>query len=133
MVSCNQYGRGIRVSKVRRITRSPALCGHPYKSAVVEFTRIMKPKKPNSAQRKTAKVRVWSTDRRINCYIPGIGHNLRKYSKVLVRGGRVKDLPGIQYHLVRGKFDFSFKESIKRVNKKTKYGLPGKDREILSY
>lgn len=87
----------------------------------------MSPKKPNSAVRKIAKVRL-STGRVVTCYIPGMGHDLREYSDVLVRGGHVPDLPGVQYHLVRGKFDFNWKEDEIRTNARSKYGIP---REVL--
>ena len=66
---------------------------------------IRTPKKPNSAQRKVAKIKL-SSGKRVETYIPGIGHNLRQYSVVLMRGGRVPDLPGVKYHLIRGKLDF---------------------------
>jgi len=120
----SQFIRRFRVAKDRRITRCPALVGCPQKKGVVLRARIMKPKKPNSAQRKIAKVCVISTGRLINCYITGIGHNLREFSQVLIRGGRVKDLPGIQYHLIKGKYDFSWREEFDRMHKYTKYGIP---------
>lgn len=93
----------------------------------------MSPKKPNSAVRKIAKVK-FSTHRQVNCYIPGHGfgagqHPLREYSQVLVRGGRVKDLPGIQYHLMRGLLDFTWMERFDRQHKCSKYGIP-KDRKF---
>lgn len=126
-VTSNQYGNKIRRKKDRRITRCPALMGCPQKLGVIVRPRIMKPKKPNSAQRKIAKVRVASTERLVNCYITGIGHELREFCHVLIRGGRVKDLPGIQYHLIKGKLDFRWKEGFNRMHKYTKYGIP-KDR-----
>lgn len=79
----------------------------------------MKPKKPNSAQRKVAKVRL-STGKEIICYIPGEGHTLQEHSVVLVRGGRVKDLPGVKYHLVRGCYDLGGVNG--RVTSRSKYG-----------
>jgi small subunit ribosomal protein S12 len=116
-----------RRAKKHRFSRCPALVGCPQKLGIVVKVRLMKPKKPNSAQRKIARVCISSTARLINCYISGIGHNLREFSHVLVRGGRVKDLPGIQYHLIKGKLDFSWKEEFDRQHKYTKYGIP-KDR-----
>jgi len=110
--------------KNRRLSRCPALEKCPQKRGVVIRARIMKPKKPNSAQRKIAKVCVISTRREINCYIPGVSHNLREFSQVFIRGGRVKDLPGIQYHLVKGRLDFSWREDFDRMHKFTKYGIP---------
>jgi len=81
------------------------------------FTRT--PKKPNSAIRKLARLRL-SNNIKVNAYIPGEGHNLQDYSTVLIRGGRVKDLPGIKYHLVRGKYDFAGLKS--RKTARSKYG-----------
>jgi len=82
----------------------------------------MAPKKPNSAERKIAKVRL-STGRIVRVYIPGQGHNLQEHSVVLVRGGKVQDLPGMHYKLVRGKYDFQAKESFDRRCSRSKYGL----------
>lgn len=76
----------------------------PFKRGVCTIVRTMTPKKPNSALRKVARVRL-SNKQDVTAYIPGIGHNLAEHSIVLVRGGRVKDLPGVKYHVVRGKFD----------------------------
>jgi small subunit ribosomal protein S12 len=83
----------------------------------------MKPKKPNSAQRKIAKVRL-TNGKRITAYIPGRGHDLKEYSHVFVRGGFVPDLPGVRYHLIRGKLDFSWHEREKRTKSRSKYGMP---------
>jgi len=112
-----------RKVKCKRGTRSTALNGCPQKRGVCFRVLTMKPKKPNSAIRKIAKVKL-STDRKITCYIPGRGHELREYSQVLVRGGHVPDLPGVQYHLIRGKFDFSWKEREPRMHARSKYGIP---------
>ena len=76
----------------------------PFKRGVCTVVRTMTPKKPNSALRKVARVRL-SNKQEVTAYIPGIGHNLAEHSIVLIRGGRVKDLPGVKYHIVRGKFD----------------------------
>ena len=76
----------------------------PFKRGVCTVVRTMTPKKPNSALRKVARVRL-SNKQDVTAYIPGIGHNLAEHSIVLVRGGRVKDLPGVKYHVIRGKFD----------------------------
>ena len=83
-----------------------ALQGNPQLKGTCMKLRIMKPKKPNSAQRKIAKVRL-STKRQVLAYIPGQGHNLQEYSSVLVCGGRAKDLPGVRFTLMRGKYDFA--------------------------
>lgn len=120
--------RGKRNQKYRR-SSVPAFKGdHPFKSGIVVKIRIMKPKKPNSANRKITKVRLRQTKKQINCYIPGQGHNLNQHNEVLVRGGRVKDLPGIRYHLVKGMKDFSYTERITRTHRLSKYGVPTKQK-----
>lgn len=91
----------------------------PLKRGVCTVVRTMTPKKPNSALRKVARVRL-SNKVEVTAYIQGIGHNLAEHSIVLVRGGRVKDLPGVKYHIVRGKFDTSGVE--KRKTSRSKYG-----------
>jgi len=77
---------------------------NPYKRGVVTIVKTMTPKKPNSALRKIARVRL-SNKIEVTAYIPGIGHNIAEHGIVLVRGGRVKDLPGVKYHIIRGKYD----------------------------
>lgn len=118
--------RGRRYNTKKSKNRAAGLEGCPFKKGLVSRVLTMKPKKPNSAQRKIARVKL-STGRKIICFIPGIGHNLREYSDVLVRGGQVPDLPGIQYKLVRGKYDFNWKEDILRCYKRSKYGIPRED------
>ncbi|MDR5693968.1 MAG: 30S ribosomal protein S12 [Armatimonadota bacterium] len=103
MVTMNQlvrYGR----SPVVRKTKSPALQGCPQKRGVCIQVKTTTPKKPNSALRKIARVRL-TNGMEVTAYIPGIGHNLQEHSVVLIRGGRVKDLPGIRYHIIRGALD----------------------------
>ena len=95
-----RQGRAAR----RRSTKSPDLVGCPQKRGVCLRVSTMTPKKPNSALRKVARVRL-SNGREVWAYIPGEGHNLQEHSVVLVRGGRVKDLPGVRYHIVRGTLD----------------------------
>jgi small subunit ribosomal protein S12 len=85
-------------------SKSPALANCPQRRGVCLLVKTMTPKKPNSALRKIARVRL-TNGREINAYIPGEGHNLQEHSMVLVRGGRVKDLPGVRYHIVRGTLD----------------------------
>ncbi len=85
-------------------TKSPALQGSPFRKGVCLNVRTQTPKKPNSALRKIARVRLTNGEE-VTAYIPGVGHNLQEHSIVLVRGGRVKDLPGVRYHIVRGKLD----------------------------
>lgn len=100
-------------------TKSPALEQNPQKKGVCLKVYTRTPKKPNSAIRKIAKVRL-TNKVRIIAYIPGEGHNLQEHSVVLVRGGRVKDLPGVRYHLVRGMYDFQGLQ--KRTKSRSKYG-----------
>jgi small subunit ribosomal protein S12 len=92
---------------------------NPFKTGVCTRVGIMTPKKPNSAQRKYAKVRL-SNKKEVLAYIPGEGHNLQEHSIVMIRGGRVKDLPGVRYHIVRGKLDCQ--GVAKRVRQRSKYG-----------
>lgn len=92
---------------------------NPFKRGVCTKVTTMTPKKPNSALRKIAKVRL-SNGQEVTAYIPGIGHNLQEHSVVLIRGGRVKDLPGVRYHIIRGKLDTLAVE--KRMKSRSKYG-----------
>nr|QFQ39044.1 ribosomal protein S12 [Phyllagathis cavaleriei]QFQ41143.1 ribosomal protein S12 [Sporoxeia latifolia]QFQ44251.1 ribosomal protein S12 [Phyllagathis hispidissima]QFQ47946.1 ribosomal protein S12 [Sporoxeia clavicalcarata]QFQ48198.1 ribosomal protein S12 [Sporoxeia petelotii]UTM93176.1 ribosomal protein S12 [Phyllagathis sp. 727]UTM98463.1 ribosomal protein S12 [Sporoxeia sp. 732] len=89
---------------IRNVTKSPALGGCPQRRGICTRVYTITPKKPNSALRKVARVRLTSGFE-ITAYIPGIGHNSQEHSVVLVRGGRVKDLPGVRYHIVRGTLD----------------------------
>ena len=99
----NQLIRKGRSEKVKK-TKSPALKSCPQKRGVCTRVMTVTPKKPNSALRKVARVRL-TNGIEVTAYIPGIGHNLQEHSAVLVRGGRVKDLPGVRYHIVRGTLD----------------------------
>lgn len=105
--------------KVRKRSKSPALQGCPQKRGVCVRVYTTTPKKPNSALRKVAKVRL-SNGIEVIAYIPGEGHNLQEHSIVLVRGGRVKDLPGVRYHIVRGALDAQGVEG--RRQGRSKYG-----------
>ena len=89
---------------LRGKSKSPALQGSPQKRGVCIQVKTTTPKKPNSALRKIARVRL-TNGMEVTAYIPGIGHNLQEHSVVLIRGGRVKDLPGIRYHIIRGTLD----------------------------
>nr|YP_010760119.1 ribosomal protein S12 [Cuscuta vandevenderi]WEY30049.1 ribosomal protein S12 [Cuscuta vandevenderi] len=89
---------------IKKVTKSPALKKCPQRRGTCTRVYTITPKKPNSALRKVARVRLTSGFE-ITAYIPGIGHNLQEHSVVLVRGGRVKDLPGVRYHIVRGTLD----------------------------
>ncbi len=122
MPTFNQLKKNARRKKITR-KRTRALEGRPQKKGVCMKIMIVTPKKPNSALRKVAKIRL-SNKRVVMSYIPGEGHNLQQYSTVLMRGGRVKDLPGIKYHLIRGKFDFTGLEN--RTSSRSKYGVKKK-------
>jgi small subunit ribosomal protein S12 len=100
-------------------TKSPALAGCPEKRGVCIRVYTQTPKKPNSALRKVARVRLTNSIE-VTTYIPGVGHNLQEHSIVLVRGGRVKDLPGVRYHVVRGTLDAAGVEN--RKQGRSKYG-----------
>ncbi|MDR2369992.1 MAG: 30S ribosomal protein S12 [Treponema sp.] len=110
-----RFGRHQAGSK----TKSPALQSCPQKRGVCTRVMTVTPKKPNSALRKVARVRL-SHGTEVTAYIPGIGHNLQEHSVVLVRGGRVKDLPGVRYHIIRGAKDTLGVEDRKRS--RSKYG-----------
>lgn len=102
-------------ARTRKTKKLPA----PFKQGVCTLVKTMNPKKPNSALRKVARVRL-SNKTEVTAYIPGVGHALAQHSIVLVRGGRVKDLPGVKYHIVRGKFDLHGVEG--RKQSRSKYG-----------
>lgn len=121
-------GRKIRTKKSKSIAlkqnfnslkRRYLKVNNPLKRGVCTVVRTMTPKKPNSALRKVARVRL-SNKMEITAYIQGVGHNLAEHSIVLVRGGRVKDLPGVKYHIVRGKFDTGGVDN--RTTSRSKYG-----------
>ncbi|SHH50447.1 30S ribosomal protein S12 [Thermosipho atlanticus] len=110
-----RFGRKV----IKEKSKSPALQGHPQKRGVCIRVSTMTPKKPNSALRKIARVRL-SNGIEVTAYIPGIGHNLQEHSVVLIRGGRVKDLPGIRYKIIRGTLDAAGVEN--RKQSRSKYG-----------
>jgi len=118
MPTINQLIRKERKTKASR-SSSPALTKCPQRRGVCTRVYTTTPKKPNSALRKVAKVRL-SNGYEVISYIPGIGHNLQEHSVVLIRGGRVKDLPGCRYHIVRGVLDTQGVSN--RVNSRSKYG-----------
>lgn len=113
-----QLLRDPRVPKKKK-NKSPALMGCPQRRGVCIQVRTMTPKKPNSALRKVARVRLTSGFE-VSAYIPGEGHNLQEHSIVLVRGGRVKDLPGVRYHIIRGTLDTQGVSNRRRS--RSKYG-----------
>jgi small subunit ribosomal protein S12 len=118
MPTINQLVRHKRVPQKRR-SKSPVLVGCPQKRGVCLQVKTQTPKKPNSALRKVARVRL-SNGKEVTVYIPGEGHNLQEHSVVLVRGGRVRDLPGVRYHIVRGTLDALGVED--RRKSRSKYG-----------
>jgi small subunit ribosomal protein S12 len=122
MATLNQVVRKKRIRYKKR-SSVPMLCGSPQRRGICMKLVTMKPKKPNSAIRKVAKVVLRGGTRRLAMYIPGIGHNLQEYSWVLVRGGRANDLPGVRYTGIKGQLDFSEDENFARKNKRSKYGL----------
>ena len=103
MPTISQLVRKGRKKLVQK-TKAPALRGAPQKRGVCLVVRTVSPKKPNSALRKICRVRL-TNGMEVTAYIPGIGHNLQEHSVVLIRGGRVKDLPGVRYHIIRGTLD----------------------------
>lgn len=105
--------------KSNKKTKSPALRACPQRRGVCTRVYTTTPKKPNSALRKVARVRLTSGFE-VTAYIPGIGHNIQEHSVVLIRGGRVKDLPGVRYHIVRGTLDCNGVKD--RYNSRSKYG-----------
>lgn len=105
--------------RFKRKTKSPALDSCPFRKGVCLLVRTQTPKKPNSALRKIARIRL-TNGQEVTAYIPGEGHNLQEHSIVLVRGGRVKDLPGVRYHIVRGKLDTTGVND--RKKSRSKYG-----------
>jgi small subunit ribosomal protein S12 len=109
--------------RVKNRTKSPALRGAPQKRGVCTRVYTSTPKKPNSALRKVARVRL-TNGIEVTCYIPGEGHNLQEHSIVLIRGGRVKDLPGVRYHVVRGTLDAAGVDG--RHQSRSKYGTKRK-------
>ena len=131
LTSCaREFDKGIKVPTINQLirkerivqknqTKSPALDGCPQRRGVCTRVYTTTPKKPNSALRKVAKVRL-SNGFEVISYIPGIGHNLQEHSVVLIRGGRVKDLPGVRYHIVRGVLDLQGVNG--RLRSRSKYG-----------
>ena len=129
MPTINQLVRKGREA-VRKKSKTPAMEACPQKRGVCIRVYTTTPKKPNSALRKVARVRL-SSGQEVTAYIPGEGHNLQEHSIVLVRGGRVRDLPGVRYHIVRGKLDCSGAEmqgkfSHRRGRSRSKYGVKRK-------
>lgn len=119
MPTIQQLIRSAR-KKISKKTKSPALKSCPQRRGVCTKVYTITPKKPNSALRKVARVKLTSKFE-VTAYIPGIGHNLQEHSVVLIRGGRVKDLPGVRYHIVRGTLDTLGVKN--RTQGRSKYGV----------
>ncbi|MCK5878688.1 MAG: 30S ribosomal protein S12 [Acidobacteria bacterium CG_4_9_14_3_um_filter_49_7] len=119
MPTINQLIKGGR-KQMKAKTKSPALTRCPQRRGVCTRVYTTTPKKPNSALRKVARVRL-TNGFEVTSYIPGIGHTLQEHSVVLIRGGRVKDLPGVRYHVIRGTLDSVGVEG--RTNSRSKYGV----------
>jgi small subunit ribosomal protein S12 len=119
MPTTNQLVRKGRRREAQK-SKSPVLERNPFKKGVCLSVKTMTPKKPNSALRKIARVRL-SNGKEVTVYIPGEGHNLQEHSIVLVRGGRVRDLPGVRYHIVRGVYDAMGVAD--RKKSRSKYGV----------
>lgn len=122
MPTLNQLRRSPR-QRPGRLSRSPLLNPAPQRRGVCLKVYTTSPKKPNSAVRKVAKVRLLGTSRSLLAAIPGFGHNLSEHSVVLIRGGKVPDLPGVRYRLIRGKLDFSSKEAQPRSARRSKFSI----------
>jgi small subunit ribosomal protein S12 len=118
MPTNNQILKNKRIKKIKH-NKTPALEKCPQKKGICIKLVVRTPKKPNSALRKLVKLKL-SNEKKVYAYIPGEKHNLQVYSTVLIRGGRVKDLPGVKYHLIRGKFDFLGVKT--RKTSRSKYG-----------
>jgi len=124
MVTLSQL---VKKGRKKRIIKTPkkALLTAPQRKGICMKVSTTSPKKPNSAVRKICRVRL-SKGEWITAAIPGHGHNLQKFSVVLIRGGRVRDIPGVKYKLIRGKYDLDTDEVIKRVQSRSKWGLKKK-------
>lgn len=117
--------QSIRIQKQHKV-KTTALEGAPQREGICTKVTTMSPKKPNSAVRKIAKVRLRGNTKRrkrVVAYIPGQGHNLQQHSVVLLRGGRTRDLPGLQHKLLKGARDFFWSESFHRRKSRSKYGI----------
>jgi small subunit ribosomal protein S12 len=119
MPTIQQLVRNAR-KEILKKTKSPALKSCPQRKGICTKVSTIEPKKPNSALRKVARVRL-TTGFEVTVYIPGIGHNLQEHSVVLIRGGRVKDLPGVRYHIIRGIQDADAVKN--RIKSRSKYGV----------
>jgi small subunit ribosomal protein S12 len=122
MPTVNQLLKKCRKPK-RKYCRTLNLEGSPQRRGICVKVYITKPKKPNSAERKIAKIKL-STGKFIRAAIPGQGHTLQEHAVVLVRAGRVRDIPGMHYRIIRGKLDFNYKENFDRQQRRSKFSIP---------
>jgi len=129
----NQLSLNMRKAKKRR-NKVAAFMGAPLRKGIVYKIAVMSPRKPNSAKRTFAKVKISLNQRRIFAKIPGLGeHFLQAHSVVLVRGHGPKDSPGINYHLIRGAYDFSRIETYGRKNRRSKFGVKNQKKNLINY
>lgn len=122
MPTSKQLMRNARVRRYRR-PRLLALQGSPHRRGIIYRLTTMTPRKPNSAKRKIAKVRLVFNQKRVFASVPGKGHTLHEYSAVMLRGGSAKDLPGVNYALMRGLLDFAPNELFQRMARRSKFGI----------
>ena len=122
MPTINQLLKQIRKKKIKKC-KTVALGGKPQRRGICVKVYTTKPKKPNSAIRKVAKIKLVG-GKFVIAYIPGQGHSLQKFSAVLIKGGRVRDLPGVKYRIIRGKLDLAWRETFIRKNGRSLYGIP---------
>lgn len=127
MATLNQILYIYKRKRINKKTKTPALVGSPQRKGICVKVFTRTPKKPNSALRKVSKVKLSRSKKRVESYIPGEGHSLQEYSSVLIRGGRVADLPGVKYHNIRGVLDFKGVKN--RKSARSKYGVK-KDKKI---
>jgi small subunit ribosomal protein S12 len=127
MLTKNQLTKKKSRKKKSFKNKTPAMKKKPQVKGYCAKVYTRTPKKPNSALRKVAKVRL-TTGKRVECYIPGEGHNLKQYSMVLIRGGRIPDLPGVKYHIIRGKYDLA--GVLNRKTSRSKYGIKKEFKKI---
>lgn len=122
MPTCKQLMRNARSRRYRR-PRLLALAGAPYRRGLIYKLTTMTPRKPNSAKRKIAKVRIVFNEKRVFASVPGKGETLHEFATVLLRGGSSKDLPGVNYALMRGLLDFAANEAFQRMARRSKFGI----------
>lgn len=122
MPTVKQLMRNVRIRRYRR-PRLLALQGSPYRRGIIYKITTMTPRKPNSAKRRIAKVRLVFNQKRVFASVPGKGDNLHEYSTVMLRGGSAKDLPGVNYALMRGLLDFAPTEAFQRMARRSKFGI----------